>query len=139
MEPNGQPMGDEHAEIPFTFQGKQNIMDIRHEGEEAEALRLAAEAVPEEVDITSYQARLRIPAARARFSLMIWEQQKAKHLTVMLPACTWCGMPTNWCCTMCEATGVAPGMAICTEKCLGKISAHCRLCFNKIAEVHVEK
>ena len=139
MAANGQAAETRGAEAPLRSQDAKYIMDIRNEGEEEQTLMLAAKAVSCEIDITTYSARLRIPAVRARFSLMIWEEQRAKHLTVLLPACTWCGMPTNHCCSMCEATGTDPGMAICTESCLGKISNHCRLCFEKIAEVRVEQ
>lgn len=129
--------GEEEARAAVT-EKKENEMDLRHEGEEEQALQLARKAIPDGMDVTSFPIRLRVPEARARYSLMIWEKQRSKHLTVLLPACTWCGVPTNNCCSMCEVTGTDPGMAICRDRCLGRVSNHCRLCFQKIAEVEVE-
>ena len=116
---------------------KESVMDIRNEGEEAQALQLAGEMLPRAIDVRSFSARLKVPAARARFSLLMWNEQMEKAITVLLPARTWCGVPTNNTCGMCEATGKDPAMAICIDSCLGRVSNHCKLCFEKLAEVRL--
>jgi hypothetical protein len=51
---------------------------------------------------------------RARYSVWKWCQQLESG-KAMLPACTWCGLPTGYWCDKCEVKGIRPMRAICNH------------------------
>ncbi len=86
--------------------------DRRFHGEEDAALahmRVPHPRPVARVQLATRDTRIEDPCIRAWYTVSVWQLQKEHHVP-MLPACTWCGVPTgNFCedcngplCTTCE-------------------------------------
>jgi hypothetical protein len=79
--------------------------------------------------------RKSVPIFRARYSVFIWSQQLVAGKP-MLPACTWCGLPTGYWCDDCEKKGIRPMRAIC-NRCEAE-EHKCKPCARGLGRAHSE-